>query len=123
MFGDITDLSVQNSYSLAFKPKAVIGLASSVEPAAAFHQIRIVALKMGGAAGAASMEVSLMCRYLNGVYTIVERLDSAVVGTAGIMGTFTFSIDASGYLIIQKSSQSSDWGYFLYGKAYHTATQ
>jgi len=123
MFGDISDLSVQNAYSLAFKPKAVIGLASSVEPAAAFHKIRIVALKMDGAAGAASMEVSLMCRSLDGVYTIVERVNSAVVGTAGIMGTFTFSIDSSGYLIIQKVAQSADWGYFIYGKAYHTATQ
>ena len=123
MFGDISDLSVQNFYSLAFKPKAVIGLSTINEPAAAFHKIRIVALKMGGTAGAASMEVSLMCRSLNGVYTIVERVDSAIVGTAGIMSTFTFSIDSNGYLIIQKTAQTSDWGYFIYGKAYHTATQ
>lgn len=130
MFGDVTDLSVQNSYSLAFKPKAVIGLSTTDEPAAAFHKIRIVALKMGGTAGAASMEVNLVCRseavgfvpFTTNNYFIEARVDSAVVGTAGIMGTFTFSIDANGYLIIQKSSQSSDWGYFIYGTAYHTAT-
>lgn len=130
MFGDTTNLSVQNGFSLAFKPKAVIGLSMTDEPAAAFHKIRIVALKMGGAAGAASMEVSLVCRsetvgivpFTTNNYFIVERVDSAVVGTAGIMGTFTFSIDSNGYLIIQKSSQSSDWGYFIYGTAYHTAT-
>lgn len=122
IFGDIADVSVQNSYSLSFKPKACIGLTGS-EKAAAIHKINITVLKQGGSDGAAHMEVTLVCLWNGFAYSIVARNDSSVVGTAGLMAVFTFSIDASGFLIIQKVAQSSDFAYYLHGTAYHTATQ
>jgi len=119
IFGDISNVSVQNSYSLSFKPIAC--LSSAGGNAAATHRIVVTALKMASPTGAASQVINLLCSWDGTAYSIV-RSDEAVLGTAGIMAAFTFSIDSSGYLIITKVAQTSDWGYFIHGTAYHTAS-